>query len=254
LDLTALAAGQLQGIEELDIIGASPNELTLDLPTVLTLSDETDTLVIRHDEDDTINFSTGWTVAAPDVVDGQFLHIIQQGAAELQIINTLAWQNPLNHLDANLDGAVAPIDVLVIVNMLNADGSRPLTTPLTAADASDLFYYDTTGDGFVSPLDVLLAINFLNAPTAGAEAESMSGWSTITALATEQRRAEPTNVSPAQFADSDVPSPTLGDFRDSVFAELAVQPDDEYWDELFDYLVHGTDGTDGIYETYETKP
>ena len=42
----------------------------------------------------------------------------------MQVDNTRAWQNPLNHLDSTRDGLVTTRDVLVGINDLNANGSR----------------------------------------------------------------------------------------------------------------------------------
>ncbi|MEZ6135173.1 MAG: cadherin domain-containing protein [Pirellulaceae bacterium] len=57
-------------------------------------------------------------------------------------------------LDTNQDGFVSPIDVLLVINHLNAFQSGP-TTPATIA-------LDTSKDDFISPIDVLLVINYLN--------------------------------------------------------------------------------------------
>jgi hypothetical protein len=58
--------------------------------------------------------------------------------------------------DVNADGRVTPLDVLLLINFLNAD-----------TEASSLFgwvppAFDVNRDGRVTPLDVLLVINFLN--------------------------------------------------------------------------------------------
>jgi hypothetical protein len=74
------------------------------------------------------------------------------------------WQNPVQPLDVNADGQVAPLDALIIINDLNAFGPRAL---VPAADQAaqpvgapgDLI--DVDGDQFVSPLDALIVINGL---------------------------------------------------------------------------------------------
>lgn len=65
--------------------------------------------------------------------------------------------NLVSPLDVSGDQLVSPIDVLLIINELNA----PTATGARA-------FLDTTGDGFVSPLDALLVINRLNADSAAS--------------------------------------------------------------------------------------
>lgn len=72
--------------------------------------------------------------------------------------DTSPWKNPANALDVNDDSFVAPIDVLFIVNDINANGSRDLR----GSGLSTPPYLDVNGDSFVAPLDVLLVVNFLN--------------------------------------------------------------------------------------------
>jgi hypothetical protein len=76
--------------------------------------------------------------------------------------------------DVNRDGYLAPLDALLIINDLNARGSRPLTAPPTEAldresDAQALalddasWMLDVNSDGYLTPLDALLIVNQLNA-------------------------------------------------------------------------------------------
>lgn len=73
------------------------------------------------------------------------------------------WQNPVNRFDVNDDQFVSAIDVLLIVNDINQNGSRDLTGSGLAAPP----YIDVSGDGFVSALDVLLVVNFINQSGSG---------------------------------------------------------------------------------------
>jgi hypothetical protein len=74
------------------------------------------------------------------------------------------WSNPLNPLDVNRDGAVTPLDALLVIDYLNANGSQalPLLPLLPNAPPP---YVDTSADDHVSPLDALLVIDALNAQT-----------------------------------------------------------------------------------------
>jgi len=71
---------------------------------------------------------------------------------------THPWTNPTNNVDVNGDGAVTPLDALVVINELNSVGAGPLPSP----PATPPPYYDVNGDGSLSPADALYVINWLN--------------------------------------------------------------------------------------------
>lgn len=111
----------------------------------------------------------------------------------LAIVPGSEWQNPRNPLDANDDGFVTPIDVLVGINRLNqASGELPRhrilrqdTSDGERALDNDSFYFDTNGDGLLSPIDVLLRVNHLNQNSLSlstAEGEDDSATDVSTAL------------------------------------------------------------------------
>jgi YD repeat-containing protein len=77
------------------------------------------------------------------------------------VVNFAAWQNSVEPLDANDDGSVTPLDVLVILNDLNTQGARELPRA-AAGDAAAALLIDVNGDDQVSALDVLAVINALN--------------------------------------------------------------------------------------------
>lgn len=108
-------------------------------------------------------------------------------AYSLDSINIKAWQNPRNAFDVNGDGFVSPVDPLLIINTLNADGARPLTG--TPGDPP--VFFDTTGDNWVAPVDVLVAINVINANSLGAagagEGESAAALDRLFSEATKAR-------------------------------------------------------------------
>lgn len=73
--------------------------------------------------------------------------------------NTISrWQNPVEPLDVDNDGFIAPIDVLLVINDLNAFGSRDLRDSNVPSEP----YLDVNGDSFTAAIDVLLIINHLN--------------------------------------------------------------------------------------------
>jgi VCBS repeat-containing protein len=139
-----------------------------------------------YDPDGTIN-PTSVVVVTPSPVasatvqpDGQVLFIPQAGYTgttkfqyvvsdndglssnvadvTVRVVASL-YQNPNNQYDVNADTFVSPIDVLVLVNLLNSQGpSIPVEGLPGPPD-----YVDVNGDGNVDPRDVLQLINFINA-------------------------------------------------------------------------------------------
>ncbi|HND55350.1 MAG TPA: dockerin type I domain-containing protein, partial [Pirellulaceae bacterium] len=79
-------------------------------------------------------------------------------------------QNPLQPLDVDADGTVAPIDALQIVNRLNSPQYDALHArlPILPHRSAPARYLDTNGDRFLAPSDVLAIVNHLNAQAAGA--------------------------------------------------------------------------------------
>jgi hypothetical protein len=72
------------------------------------------------------------------------------------------WQCSVFPLDVNHDGLLTPLDALIVINFLNANGPGILPVPLTAALAPPP-YLDCSGEGEATAEDALLVINDLNA-------------------------------------------------------------------------------------------
>ncbi len=70
-----------------------------------------------------------------------------------------AWQNQANRFDINADSHVTPLDPLIIINDINANGSRLLQSPGTPNPPP---YLDPDGNGRVEPRDVIVTIEFIN--------------------------------------------------------------------------------------------
>ena len=70
-----------------------------------------------------------------------------------------------NAFDVNADGTVTPIDVLNVINALNAGGARTLTG--SGEGEGSRIFVDVNADGTVSPMDALLVINYLNSRGSG---------------------------------------------------------------------------------------
>ncbi len=70
--------------------------------------------------------------------------------------------NRINPFDVNHDGLVAPVDALVVINVLRRFGSD---IPSKDLDMSYQGYFDVDDNSFVSPTDVLQVINYLTYST-----------------------------------------------------------------------------------------
>ena len=81
------------------------------------------------------------------------------------------YTNPDNNLDVDGNGWLTPFDALLVVNALNRNGPRDLSTFEPQAD-NRVGFIDTSGDSLLSAFDVLLVINALNRLAAAAEGES----------------------------------------------------------------------------------
>jgi len=86
----------------------------------------------------------------------------------------LSWQNAPRHLDVDNDRFISPLDVLSIINELNAPKSHRFDdSRLVTRISNDLPFLDVNGDGMVDPLDVLTIINRLNSNRLDGEGESL---------------------------------------------------------------------------------
>jgi hypothetical protein len=85
-------------------------------------------------------------------------------------VNEILHQNPANPYDVDNDGSVTPLDVLVVVNLLN---SRGPSIPVTQISSSPPFV-NVNGDLHADPLDVLTLVNFINARSGSGNGEGES--------------------------------------------------------------------------------
>jgi uncharacterized protein YkwD len=81
-------------------------------------------------------------------------------------------QNPVDALDVDFDGTIAPLDALIVINALNAFGPHPLDP---YAPGQELIpFWDSSGDNYLTSLDALMVFNYLNTGIARASAPSAS--------------------------------------------------------------------------------
>ena len=158
-DLTANAKF-LKGVDVVNLSGASRGSLSLNDASIHQVSDA-DNLLVKQAKEDFIDLTLSpWKLQPPVVHNGVRVHQLATDIALLQLENELPWQNPLMKLDVDSDGSITPLDVLLIINLLNESDTWRLdaSNPRHAAAG----YVDVDGDGNLSPLDVLMVINELN--------------------------------------------------------------------------------------------
>ena len=158
LDFTSAGPHQLQNLERVDIVGASPNALIIDGQSVINSTDADNRLIVVHDEDDTVVYQgEGWEVVTPIFVNEIFRHVVINDGARVEILNTLPWQNPLNIYDVGFDGNVTALDALQIINQLSRSSSALL--PPYQSNSQFHLYFDVNGDNRTTAFDALLVIN-----------------------------------------------------------------------------------------------
>ncbi len=113
------------------------------------------------------------------------------GTITITIHGNYDFYNRDQPLDVNRDGDVSPLDVLIVINYLNAGGSSLLPGVIGLPE----FSLDTNNDGSVSPLDALIIINQLNSSQLSGEASPSRSENAITVLpATRFHEPEQTKV------------------------------------------------------------
>jgi hypothetical protein len=71
------------------------------------------------------------------------------------------WQNPVWPHNVNNDSLVSALDVLMVINEINARGARELP-PAPIGDQVLPPFWDATGDDRLGPIDALVVINYIN--------------------------------------------------------------------------------------------
>jgi VCBS repeat-containing protein len=156
-----------------------------------------DVLANDFDTDGTLNRSSVNIVTSPTFgtaftqTDGTIVYIPQNGftgtdtlgyvvsdndglasniaTVTIQVVASLH-QNPTNRFDVNNDSFVSPIDVLVVINLINAQGASVPVDQLPPPPP----YYDVNGNGFVDSTDVLSLIDYINSTGGSGSGEGES--------------------------------------------------------------------------------
>jgi hypothetical protein len=97
---------------------------------------------------------------------------VQLEMLEPRLLLTSAWQNPFQPVDVNDDGAVTPLDALLVINHLQTQIFQKFTgTPETQGAPR---YLDVNGDGVSSPIDALMVVHHLNTNALEGMAQASS--------------------------------------------------------------------------------
>jgi len=128
------------------------------------------------------------------------------------------WQNPVLHEDVNNDGAVTPLDALLLIGAINANGVRGLPL-IPEGNDSIPPYWDVNGDSSISSGDVLLVIGVLN-DIIGGEGEASRDSSTMSTEASTLTNVENSSTLLANvgFVSANATSPAV--FAGSASATL----------------------------------
>ncbi len=83
---------------------------------------------------------------------------------QIAVLEFSPHQNPRHKFDVNGDGQVTPLDVLILVNLLNQEGYQlpPPGVGGGSGEPGSVIYPDVNGDGKLSPVDVLIIVNYIN--------------------------------------------------------------------------------------------
>jgi hypothetical protein len=100
---------------------------------------------------------------------GNFDPPVQENPANTASGNLL--HRSSNPMDANGDNFVSPLDVLVVINVLNSGAPVPTSDQVRAFATVGGNTVDVDNDRQVSPLDALMVINFINSRGTGGEGE-----------------------------------------------------------------------------------
>jgi Dockerin type I domain/Bacterial pre-peptidase C-terminal domain len=131
------------------LTSSDPSAATVDASVVIPANQPSVTFQVLAVHDVARGTTTvSITAAAAEFVSGSQMITITD--------SDLTWHNANVPTDVNDDNRVSPIDALLVINYLNANGSGGLPS------GSPPPYLDVSGDNQITPLDALLVINYLN--------------------------------------------------------------------------------------------
>ena len=171
IDLATLSADKLFGIGVVDLRTSGVQNLTLRRADVRAIN-SAKSLRILMDQYDTLGALSDWKSQTGRVENNIWVQPYISDDATIEVVSATPWQNKVNPIDVNGDQGASPLDVLELINQINANSFPGGLLPARGSGSLQGFY-DPDGDGSISPLDVLNVINSLNR-AGGGEGEGES--------------------------------------------------------------------------------
>ena len=143
-------------------------------PSILAVA-SSDRLVIQFRKIPSIS----WAVNGIEVLQIPNLPAFAPSYTDVGVASLASEQMTFSPMDVNQDGHVSPLDVLKVVNFLNARSNAS-----KQFSEEEQIALDVDGSGAVTPLDVLLIINMLSRRSKGAaegESDSSTDATTLSA-------------------------------------------------------------------------
>ena len=174
-DMAVTWTGDHPALETVKVtfVDATGNITTEIVPTISEVF--TRYMLVNTPEQSTIDFSST---------------ALSQGTRPPGQVTPGTWKNPNNPLDVNNDGRVSNIDVLLLVDELNAVGPGALGTP-PPRDTVGQVFYDVDGNGSRNNLDVLFVVDYLNEQ---AELQALGRTAPLTAAAAPRQALATTDA------------------------------------------------------------
>ncbi len=169
IDLAVLSTDKLYGVQLVDLRASGIQNLTLRRADVIALNSGKN-LRILMDQADTLVALSDWKSQTGRVENSVWVQPYVSDDATIEVVSATPWQNEVNPIDVNGDQGASPLDVLELINQINANSFPGGVLPTRVSGGLQSFY-DPDGDSRLGPLDVLVVINELNR-VSGGEGES----------------------------------------------------------------------------------
>ncbi len=166
LNLTNYGTGNVQGVQTIDLRQTGENVLSLKETDVQSINSQKKLQVVMN-ADDALSTPNVWSAQSGRIENNVWIQTYinvdknTNAVRTLEVVSARPWRNEVSRLDADGDKTISPLDVLVLINAINADVFPSGTLP-PRQTTSPSGFYDTDGDNFLSPLDVLQVINRIN--------------------------------------------------------------------------------------------
>ncbi len=170
IDLSSLTPDKLFGVQIVDLRLTGVNSFVFK-PTDVSSLNATKTLRFIMDKDDKLATQSVWKSQTGTAENGVWVQPYTSGDARIEVISTSPWQNKVNLFDIDGDQAASPLDVLALINLINAGSGGALPVRGSIGLGTINSFIDPDGDNTLGPLDVLTVINQLNRGS-GADGES----------------------------------------------------------------------------------